>query len=520
MRALLRKPNLAVPQPVSRAPGRGSVASVKPPAARSGLDLSGVPVTASARGFLEPRFGDDFHPAPVNRTGLPDRLKAAVETLSGHSLDRVKVHYNSAQPARVDAMAYAHGIDIHVAPGQERHLPHEAWHVVQQAQGRVKPTMQMKDGVPVNDDEGLEREADVMGARALASAPHRPDGRVRSAGEPPAGVIQRNSRTHRNVTYNTSPFTYKNETQDRERVTSVIIRGFGAREAGGPEDPISFRRPDRVYDPIEGYARGHVVAHQFGGSNASDNIVPMLQKFNVGEWLKEEEVIEEQLKARQEVTVELDYAANDPRVPESLTVRSGAAAKTLHHSVPDRPALTDADNEVLETNKAVRGNQRHADQQLDLAKVRGQVPDYYKKSPYYVLDVAWLTGVPGFRGSPGARRPVMAWQGDMVIRYNNRLNGEIQSDAWVGGNSKEKHRVLKEGGRLDRPEVDHLITAVSGGANYFTNFRLISHELNNSEQRNVPLNQKEVKWVTPNKRSVASDQEVPEALGAKRSRRT
>jgi hypothetical protein len=31
----------------------------------------------------------------------------------------------------------------------------------------VKPTMQMKDGVPVNDDQGLEHEADVMGARAM-----------------------------------------------------------------------------------------------------------------------------------------------------------------------------------------------------------------------------------------------------------------------------------------------------------------------------------------------------------------
>ncbi|OYW88489.1 MAG: hypothetical protein B7Z23_12760, partial [Pseudomonadales bacterium 32-61-5] len=36
------------------------------------------------------------------------------------------------------------------------------------AQGRVKPTLQLKGGVPVNDDAGLEREADVMGARAMS----------------------------------------------------------------------------------------------------------------------------------------------------------------------------------------------------------------------------------------------------------------------------------------------------------------------------------------------------------------
>ncbi|MFZ6654089.1 DUF4157 domain-containing protein [Undibacterium sp. TJN19] len=102
-----------------------------------------------------------------NNTGLPNQLKAGVESLSGVSLDAVKVHYNSAQPAQLNAHAYAQGTDIHIGPGQEKHLPHEAWHVVQQAQGRVRPTMQMKAGVAINDDSGLESEADVMGARAL-----------------------------------------------------------------------------------------------------------------------------------------------------------------------------------------------------------------------------------------------------------------------------------------------------------------------------------------------------------------
>ncbi len=102
-----------------------------------------------------------------NNTGLPDNLKSGIENLSGYSMDDVKVHFNSSKPAQLNAHAYAQGTSIHVAPGQEKHLPHEAWHVVQQKQGRVKPTMQLKQGVPVNDDAGLEREADVMGERAL-----------------------------------------------------------------------------------------------------------------------------------------------------------------------------------------------------------------------------------------------------------------------------------------------------------------------------------------------------------------
>jgi hypothetical protein len=111
--------------------------------------------------------------APVqtkpNATGLPDQLKAGVEQLSGLAMDDVRVHYNSAKPAAVQAHAYAQGTNIHLAPGQEKHLPHEAWHVVQQKQGRVKPTLQLK-GVAINDDAGLEREAAVMGHRA-SSAP-------------------------------------------------------------------------------------------------------------------------------------------------------------------------------------------------------------------------------------------------------------------------------------------------------------------------------------------------------------
>ncbi len=105
-----------------------------------------------------------------NKTGLPDNLKTGMESLSGMPLDDVNVHYNSEKPAQLQALAYAQGTDIHLGPGQEEHLPHELGHVVQQKKGNVKPTMQMmgkSEGVPVNDDPQLEREADLMGGEAL-----------------------------------------------------------------------------------------------------------------------------------------------------------------------------------------------------------------------------------------------------------------------------------------------------------------------------------------------------------------
>ncbi|MGD1703160.1 DUF4157 domain-containing protein [Dapis sp. BLCC M229] len=134
-----------------------------------------------------------------NKTGLPDNLKAGVESLSGYSFDDVRVHYNSPKPLQLQAHAYAQGTDIHVAPGQDEHLPHEAWHVVQQMQGRVKPTMQLK-GLGVNDDSSLEYEADVKGKQASLLGSNKNNGSQSDRFE--------NSNIHtNNLTINDTPIS-------------------------------------------------------------------------------------------------------------------------------------------------------------------------------------------------------------------------------------------------------------------------------------------------------------------------
>lgn len=157
------------------------VSSAYMPASPLGDQLDQAPAMqrlARAAASLNTRPGAVAQRALANRLGsgsgasdrgLPGRLKAGIEQLSGLSMDGVRVHRNSSRPAQLQAHAYAQGRDIHLAPGQAHHLPHEAWHVVQQAQGRVRPTRQLKAGIAVNDDAGLEREADRMGARALAT---------------------------------------------------------------------------------------------------------------------------------------------------------------------------------------------------------------------------------------------------------------------------------------------------------------------------------------------------------------
>jgi hypothetical protein len=108
-----------------------------------------------------------------NNTGLPDNLKSGIENLSGYAMDDIQVHYNSDKPSQLQAHAFTQGTDIHIAPSQEKHLPHEAWHVVQQKQGRVQPTLQMQ-GVGVNDSEALEQEATKMGEQAKSGSTNIP----------------------------------------------------------------------------------------------------------------------------------------------------------------------------------------------------------------------------------------------------------------------------------------------------------------------------------------------------------
>jgi hypothetical protein len=79
----------------------------------------------------------------------------------------VRIHRGSTLPAEVRGASFTVGGDIHLGPGQEATLAHEAWHVVQQRQGRVAPTTRIR-AAAVNLSSALEHEADVMGRRARA----------------------------------------------------------------------------------------------------------------------------------------------------------------------------------------------------------------------------------------------------------------------------------------------------------------------------------------------------------------
>jgi hypothetical protein len=82
--------------------------------------------------------------------GLPDQVKSEMQPDSDMSMDHVKARCYFDKPAQLQSHASYKGDEIHLGAGQERHLPNGAGHVVQQAQGRRGPKLQMKAGA-IND---------------------------------------------------------------------------------------------------------------------------------------------------------------------------------------------------------------------------------------------------------------------------------------------------------------------------------------------------------------------------------
>lgn len=110
--------------------------------------------------------------APSGGRTIPQPLRTQMESAFNANFANVKILEGNHVGA-VGAIAYTQGDQVHFAPGQfnpDTHagkalLGHELGHVVQQRQGRVKPTTKV-NGLPVNDESSLEQEADSMGQRA------------------------------------------------------------------------------------------------------------------------------------------------------------------------------------------------------------------------------------------------------------------------------------------------------------------------------------------------------------------
>jgi hypothetical protein len=109
---------------------------------------------------------------------LSGEIKSGMESAFGEDFSSVSIQKNSSKANELNALAFTQGENISFAPGQydpgyqkgQELLGHELTHVVQQREGRVQPNTQAKM-LPVNDDKGLEKEADDMGKRVAQQKP-------------------------------------------------------------------------------------------------------------------------------------------------------------------------------------------------------------------------------------------------------------------------------------------------------------------------------------------------------------
>ncbi len=99
---------------------------------------------------------------------LEETVRVELETEMEADFGSVRVHASTPELESIGALAVTRGEHVFFAPGQyapssesgRALLSHELTHVLQQRAGRVQPTTELA-GLPINDDPGLEQEADL-----------------------------------------------------------------------------------------------------------------------------------------------------------------------------------------------------------------------------------------------------------------------------------------------------------------------------------------------------------------------
>ena len=105
---------------------------------------------------------------------LPDKVQAKMENSFGQDFSSVSVHKESSSAQDIHAKAYTQGNEVHFAPGEynpesqsgQELIGHELTHVVQQREGKVGAGDVHGKGLEINQDAGLENEADELGKLA------------------------------------------------------------------------------------------------------------------------------------------------------------------------------------------------------------------------------------------------------------------------------------------------------------------------------------------------------------------
>jgi len=98
-----------------------------------------------------------------------------MESAFNTDFSKVSIYKESQKALHLNALAFTQGENVHFAPGQfnpdsetgRNLIGHEFTHVMQQRRGAVKSTSVLGKGLNLNDDRGLEIEADNFGKKAV-----------------------------------------------------------------------------------------------------------------------------------------------------------------------------------------------------------------------------------------------------------------------------------------------------------------------------------------------------------------
>lgn len=127
-------------------------------------------------------FSPATEPTPVQlkkNENLPEDLQTNMEHSLGHDFSNVNIQKDSQEAADMHARAFTKGDSVHFARGEfdphseqgKNLIGHEFTHVAQQRSGAVQPTRIMGKGLQLNDNQGLEHEADHFGRKAAKGDP-------------------------------------------------------------------------------------------------------------------------------------------------------------------------------------------------------------------------------------------------------------------------------------------------------------------------------------------------------------
>jgi len=132
----------------------------------------------NGKSFVKPKGAQDSFTPPKSsgkqNNSLPTKLQSNMESSLGHDFSNVGIHTNSQEAVQMNARAFTQSEQVHFAPGEfnpssiegQNLIGHEFTHIAQQRAGVVKPTKILQKGVAINDNKGLESEADNFGRKA------------------------------------------------------------------------------------------------------------------------------------------------------------------------------------------------------------------------------------------------------------------------------------------------------------------------------------------------------------------